>query len=70
MSNYEQCPFCGWYEIELEENLKIGDEPVCICLHCQALAPASKWNTRPIEELLRAEIEDLEDTIEKILKLS
>lgn len=58
------CPFCGWYEIVLDENFMIGNKPVYVCTHCQSLS--SDWNTRPIEDKLEDEIEELKSRLERI----
>ena len=58
------CPFCGWYEIVLDENFMIGEKPVYICTHCQSLS--ADWNNRPIEISLEDEIYELKNTINRI----
>lgn len=60
------CPFCGWYEIVLDDNFMIGNKPVYVCTHCQALSV--NWNNRPIEGELENRINDLESQISRIAR--
>jgi hypothetical protein len=66
MNEHARCPFCGWYEIVEDSQIKIGEESVCICLHCQAIVPASIWDCRIIEDELQAKIEELSEIIHDI----
>ena len=65
MTVYKPCPFCGWFEINKLESLKIGENCVCACSHCGALAIEELWDKRPIEDGLKSQIYDLESIMAK-----
>lgn len=61
------CPFCGETSLTIEDNQKVQDVHV-LCKDCGAkisfegirYTVASRWNTRPIEQVLQKRIEALE----------
>lgn len=67
MEDIKRCPFCGWYEIILDNHLSVGDKNLYVCTHCQSMSPI--WNDRAIENELEEKIYDLEDAINRISKI-
>lgn len=64
MINLKPCPFCGGNDIVYEEALS-----VTYCNDCGGELDegfGSDWNTRPIEDALRARIAELEAEIERL----
>lgn len=51
------CPFCGSEDVRFPES--IGEPPYNACRLCGSMALIAKWNSRPIEDALRAEVERL-----------
>jgi len=49
------CPFCGSADIRTEPGINLN-----YCDKCSAEANIEHWNTRPIEDALRARIAELE----------
>lgn len=70
MDELKACPFCGssnttldYYEISCPQELGT----IVVCNDCGASAKSiDDWNTRPIEDELRAEIERLKVRIEEL----
>jgi len=56
----EHCPFCGLETIELV------DDKVCYCHDCGASAWIEMWGKRPIEDALRAEVEELRAELDRM----
>ena len=69
MDTIKRCPFCGWWEIDLLEDFKIGDEKCYMCTHCQAVAKESMWNERYVENGLEKRIFELESRIEEMKRI-
>ena len=55
MSELKPCPFCGSADIRTEPGINLN-----YCDKCSAEANIEHWNTRPIEDALRARIAELE----------
>ena len=55
MSELKPCPFCGGTKICTEKGLNLN-----YCDNCSAESNIEHWNTRPIEDGLRARIAELE----------
>ena len=55
------CPFCGGTKICTEKGINLN-----YCDNCSAESNIEHWNTRPIEDALRARIAELEAENEKI----
>jgi len=55
------CPFCGGTKICTEKGINLN-----YCDNCSAESNVEHWNTRPIEDELRAEIERLKVRIEEL----
>jgi len=55
MSELKPCPFCGGTKICTEKGINLN-----YCDSCSAEANIEHWNTRPIEDELRARIAELE----------
>lgn len=65
LSNLRPCPFCGGTKICTEKGINLN-----YCDNCSAESNVEHWNTRPIEDALRAEIARLRakfDTTDKLL---
>ena len=67
--NLEQlsnCPFCGNHELEFEDS--IGDITCNCCAYTFYDTSENNrwWNSRPIEDALRAENERLREALQKI----
>ena len=59
MDELKPCPFCGGGIEEVRE--------AWWCNHCRisiAIGGMVEWNTRPIEEALRARIKELEERVD------
>lgn len=52
----KQCPFCGGTKICTEKSINLN-----YCDNCSAESNVEHWNTRPIEDELRARIAELEE---------
>ena len=55
------CPFCGSADIRTEPGINLN-----YCDKCSAEANIEHWNTRPIEDALRARIAELEEEIDQL----
>ena len=55
MSELKPCPFCGGTKICTEKGINLN-----YCDNCSAESNVEHWNTRPIEDELRARIAELE----------
>jgi hypothetical protein len=55
MNELKPCPFCGGTNICTEKGINLN-----YCDSCSAEANIEHWNTRPIEDELRARIAELE----------
>lgn len=65
MSELKPCPFCGESVFQLDEfQMSHMLNPACL-LNCHT-AYIDMWNTRPIEEKLRAENERLNKVIVEV----
>ena len=57
MSELKPCPFCG------HKDIGATDDGYAVCAYCEARMDVDtsnvSWNTRPIEDALRAEVERL-----------
>ena len=63
MSGMKPCPFCGGKNV-LSTELQDGLPFIAYC-QCGAENEAENWNTRPIEDELRARIAELEAESER-----
>ena len=63
MSELKPCPFCGG-EAEL-----CYSEVDTFCRKCNVIQETEMWNTRPIEDELRARIAELEEENERLAQL-
>ena len=61
MSELKPCPFCGSADIRTEPGINLN-----YCDKCSAEANIEHWNTRPIEDALRARIAELEEEIDQL----
>ena len=61
MNTLKPCPFCGGTKICTENGINLN-----YCDNCSAESNIEHWNTRPIEDELRAEIERLKVRIEEL----
>ena len=61
MNTLKPCPFCGGTKICTEKGINLN-----YCDNCSAESNIEHWNTRPIEDELRARIAELEAENEKI----
>ena len=61
MNTLKPCPFCGGTKICTEKGINLN-----YCDKCSAESNVEHWNTRPIEDELRAEIERLKVRIEEL----
>ena len=64
MSELKPCPFCGYDRIADTKEIFPGKAQ---CTNCGATAP--NWNTRPIEDALRAENELLRKALGGLLHI-
>ena len=55
MSELKPCPFCGGTKICTEKGINLN-----YCDNCSAESNVEHWNTRPIEDALKARIAKLE----------
>jgi len=55
------CPFCGGTKICTEKGINLN-----YCDNCSAESNVEHWNTRPIEDELRARIAELEAEIDQL----
>ena len=62
MSELKPCPFCGGTNICTEKGINLN-----YCDSCSAEANIEHWNTRPIEDALRARIAELEAVVDKLI---
>ena len=68
MSELKPCPFCGQ---EAEESFAGGGNIACGNRDCQAgmlMLYPSVWNTRPIEDALRAQLAERDALIERLVE--
>ena len=56
MNTLKPCPFCGGTKICTEKGINLN-----YCDNCSAESNIEHWNTRPIEDELRARIAELEE---------
>ena len=63
MSKIKRCPFCGG---EINFDGYVGDEYVCETCDLWGIS-LEWWNTRPIEDTLRAERDELLKTLSEIV---
>ncbi len=56
MNALKPCPFCGGTKICTEKGINLN-----YCDNCSAESNVEHWNTRPIEDALRARIAELEE---------
>ena len=61
MSEMKPCPFCGGTKICTEKGINLN-----YCDNCSAESNVEHWNTRPIEDELRARIAELEAEIDQL----
>jgi len=62
MSELKPCPFCGELPTKHRKYSEV-DCRVWLCPLQSIVVPISQWNTRPIEDQLRAELEDAKDKL-------
>jgi len=60
VTELKPCPFCGG-AIIIEGNEEVW------CDYCGVLTSATDWNTRPIEDALRVQLEKVEDILREII---
>lgn len=63
MNKLKPCPFCGGCKIVSEEELN-----VTFCNGCSAETDIFDWNTRPIEDDLRARAEKAEAMVARLIE--
>lgn len=61
MNTLKPCPFCGGAKICTEKSININ-----YCDNCSAESNIEHWNTRPIEDELKARIAELEAYIDEL----
>ena len=61
MNTLKPCPFCGGTKICTEKGINLN-----YCDNCSAESNVEHWNTRPIEDELRARIAELEAEIDQL----
>ncbi len=71
MSELKSCPFCGRQPYESGGYVSCHTE---LCLanadyHEPAIGPITDWNTRPIEDALRARAERAEKMVERLIEV-
>ena len=64
MSELKPCPFCGSADIRTEPGINLN-----YCDKCSAEANIEHWNTRPIEDALRARIAELEALVDELVNI-
>jgi hypothetical protein len=65
-SEMGRCPFCGGSDL-VDQNLGFGLWKYVHCQSCGIDGPAnSDWNTRPIEDALRARLEKAEAALKEM----
>ena len=57
------CPFCGGTKICTEKGINLN-----YCDNCSAESNVERWNTRPIEDELRAENVRLNSWLDEVIK--
>jgi len=65
MSELKPCPFCGELPTKHRKYSEV-DCRVWLCPLQSIVVPISQWNTRPIEDQLRAELEKLGEAYDQM----